>query len=213
MVNRLLLIDNYDSFTFNLAQLFSRYPVVIEVRRNDSISLEELPALAPDCVCLSPGPGRPADAGACIDIAKALLPNIPLLGVCLGMQAINEAFGGRTVHAPVPVHGKTSRISHIGGALFTGIPSPFTAMRYHSLCVADVPAAFEVSAMSDDNVIMAISHLSRPVFGVQFHPESFRTDCGTVLVENFLRLVTESRDDSGWDETSGLQSSGSGQAE
>ena len=186
---RLLLIDNYDSFTFNLAQLFARFPVKVEVRRNDAISPAEALALAPDALCISPGPGRPGDAGACIDVVRALASAVPVLGVCLGMQVLNEAFGGRTVHAPRPMHGKTSHVIHSGSGVFADIPSPFTAMRYHSLQIDAVPPVFDICAVAGDGVIMDIRHTSWRAYGVQFHPESFRTEFGAELIGNFLAAI------------------------
>ena len=185
---RLLVIDNYDSFTFNLVQMFLQYPLDILVYRSDKIGLDEIPDLAPDYLLVSPGPRDPAHAGISIPIIEAWHRRIPTLGVCLGMQCINEVFEGRTVRAPLPRHGKVSAVRHEGRALFRGLPSPFAAARYHSLMVAVGSPVLEVTARSEDGVIMGLSHPEFPLHGVQFHPESFMTEAGFDLVENFLRL-------------------------
>jgi anthranilate synthase component 2 len=184
---RLLLLDNYDSFTFNLAHLFGRFGLEVVVRRNDRISLDGIRELAPDCVCISPGPRTPTHAGICAEVVRTLAPRLPILGVCLGMQVINEVYGGRTVRAPAPVHGKRSRIVHGGGGLFASLPSPFLAARYHSLQVADVPAELLPLAHGEDGVVMGLRHWRYPVHGVQFHPESFLGEHGDRLAENFLQ--------------------------
>jgi anthranilate synthase component II len=184
---RILFIDNYDSFTHNLVQMFMRYDLVIDVFRCDKITLQQIDQKKPDYIVISPGPKDPAHAGISIDLVRRFSGEVPILGVCLGMQCINEAFGGRTVRAPVPVHGKTSRIFHGGQGIFNQIPSPFTATRYHSLMIIPDSTGLAITAESDDGVIMGISHPRHPVFGVQFHPESFMTDHGFVLIENFLK--------------------------
>ena len=186
-----LLIDNYDSFTYNLMHFLGELGARIEVRRNDALGVAEALALAPEAVVLSPGPCDPDKAGICLAlIAAAAERRIPLLGVCLGHQAIGQAFGGRVVRAAAPMHGKLSRIRHSGAGLFQGVPSPFVATRYHSLIVerATLPATLAVSAETDDGVIMALEHRSLPIWGVQFHPESILTQDGKRLLENFLKL-------------------------
>jgi anthranilate synthase component 2 len=191
-VHRLLVIDNYDSFTFNLVQMFRRYALDIRVFRSDRISLEQVDALSPDYVLISPGPKDPAHAGISISLIREFHTRLPIFGVCLGMQCMNEAFGGETVRAPVPMHGKTSTVEHTGRGLFRGVAADFRAARYHSLMVQLPEAAgaspLEVTAWSDDGVVMGLSHPTCPLHGVQFHPESFLTDHGPVLVENFLAL-------------------------
>jgi para-aminobenzoate synthetase component II len=190
-VPTLLVIDNYDSFTYNLVQMFMRYDLCIEAYRSDCISLERVGAARPDYLLISPGPKDPAHAGISKALIDAFYRTIPILGVCLGMQCINEVFGGRTVRAKMPMHGKTSRIYHRQEALFKQIPSPFRAARYHSLAVSPSPAAIAkdlvVTASAADGTIMGISHRRFPLHGVQFHPESFLTQHGFRLVENFLR--------------------------
>jgi len=188
MPARLLVIDNYDSFTYNLVQMFLQYPLDIRVYRSDRLALEQIPALAPDYLLVSPGPRDPAHAGISIPLIRQWHRRLPILGVCLGMQCINEVFGGRTVRAPLPRHGKVSPVHHKGRALFAGLPSPFPAARYHSLMVDVRSPVLEVTARSDDGVIMGLSHPAFPLHGVQFHPESFMTEAGFDLVENFLRL-------------------------
>ncbi len=185
---KLLVIDNYDSFTYNLVQMFMRYDLEIEVHRSDRISVTQVLDSAPDYILISPGPKDPAHAGISVQLVKSVYPRIPVLGICLGMQCINEAFGGRTVHAPIPVHGKTSLINHEGKGVFKNIPSSFAAARYHSLVSEIVSKELIVTSRSDDGVIMGLSHSEYPVHGVQFHPESFLTKYGFDLVENFLKL-------------------------
>jgi len=188
MKSRLLVIDNYDSFTYNLVQMFLQYDLDILVFRSDKLALEQIPALKPDYLLVSPGPKDPAHAGISIPIIREWHRRLPILGVCLGMQCINEVFQGRTVRAPVPRHGKVSPVHHEGQALFKGLPCPFTAARYHSLMVEVRSPDLAVTAHSDDGVIMGLSHPEFPLHGVQFHPESFMTETGFELVENFLRL-------------------------
>jgi len=188
-----LLIDNYDSFTYNLMHFLGELGARIEVRRNDALGVAEALALAPEAVVLSPGPCDPDKAGICLAlIAAAAERRIPLLGVCLGHQAIGQAFGGRVVRAAAPMHGKLSRIRHSGAGLFQGVPSPFVATRYHSLIVerATLPATLAVSAETDDGVIMALEHRSLPIWGVQFHPESIASEHGHALLANFIELAT-----------------------
>lgn len=184
----LLVIDNYDSFTFNLVQMFRMYDLSVKVFRSDKLSLRQAEILDPDYILVSPGPKDPAHAGISIPIIKTFLGKKPALGVCLGMQCINEAFGGVTHRAPLPVHGKKSAVTHDGCGLFKGIPSPFNVARYHSLMI--VPSEnqdeFHLNAMCDGDVIMGLAHKTYPLFGVQFHPESFLTEYGFKIIENFL---------------------------
>ena len=188
MSHSVLLIDNYDSFTYNLYQYLCELGAQVTVRRNDAISVEEARALRPDFIVVSPGPGVPRDAGISVDLIRALCPTTPILGVCLGHQAIAEAFGGVVTRAPELMHGKASNIRHDGRDIFEGIASPFSAIRYHSLCAAPeaVPPCLEVTAWSDSGVIMAVRHRQYPVYGVQFHPESILTEHGHDLLRNFL---------------------------
>jgi anthranilate synthase/aminodeoxychorismate synthase-like glutamine amidotransferase len=187
---RVLLIDNYDSFTYNLYQYLCELGAEVTVRRNDALTVAESVALAPDFVVISPGPGVPRDAGISIEVIRALGPTTPTLGVCLGHQAIAEAFGGVVIRAPELMHGKASAIHHDGSGVFAGLPSPFSAIRYHSLCASPeaVPETLEVTARTDSGVIMAIRHREYPVHGVQFHPESILTEHGKALLANFLQL-------------------------
>jgi anthranilate synthase/aminodeoxychorismate synthase-like glutamine amidotransferase len=185
----LLLIDNYDSFTYNLAQYFGELGAAPLVRRNDEISLDEVEALAPERIVISPGPGRPETAGISIDVIRRFGPRIPVLGVCLGHQSIGIAFGGTVVRAVSLMHGKVSSVEHDGRGVFRGISHPFVAGRYHSLVVAEpLPDVLEAAARSEDGTIMGIRHRSFPVHGVQFHPESVLTDEGRHLLRNFLEL-------------------------
>jgi anthranilate synthase/aminodeoxychorismate synthase-like glutamine amidotransferase len=187
---RVLLIDNYDSFTYNLYQYLCELGADVTVVRNDAISVDEARAMRPDLVVISPGPGVPRNAGISIELVRAMGPTTPVLGVCLGHQAITEAFGGVVSRAPELMHGKASPIEHDGRGVFEGLPSPFSAIRYHSLCTAPeaVPASLEVTARSDSGVIMAVRHREYPVHGVQFHPESILTEHGKDLLRNFLAL-------------------------
>jgi len=184
-----LVVDNYDSFTYNLVQYLAELGAAPVVRRNDRITVAEAEAMAPAAIVLSPGPGRPEDAGVCCDLISALGPRIPLLGVCLGHQAIGLVYGGRVVLAPQLMHGKTSEVRHRDGALYEGVPNPFIATRYHSLCVEreGLPRELEVTAESPDGVIMGLRHRQHPVEGVQFHPESILTTDGKRILANFLR--------------------------
>ena len=185
---RLLVIDNYDSFTWNLVQLFSSAGAEVVVRRNDRVTLADIAALAPARICISPGPRDPAHAGVSRAAIRRFARSVPTLGVCLGMQAMNEVFGGRTVRAPVPVHGKRCAITHEASGLFAGVPSPFMAARYHSLCVEVRSAELVVSARSDDGVVMGLRHVAWPLVGVQFHPESFLSEHGAAIASNFLAM-------------------------
>jgi len=183
---RLVMIDNYDSFTYNLVQLFYEFDLEVLVFRHDAVSLAAIEDLSPDWLCISPGPKGPAQAG----ISKAVIAHfhrkIPLLGVCLGHQALNEVFGGATTRAPVPVHGKRHQVFHNGRGLFQGLPSPFGAARYHSLMAVPTSPDLEVTAWTADGVVMGLTHRRFPLHGVQFHPESFLTSHGLQLVANFL---------------------------
>jgi len=185
---RLVMIDNYDSFTYNLVQLFYEFDLEVLVFRHDAVTLSQIAALQPHWLCISPGPKAPAQAGISKAVISHFYKEIPILGVCLGLQAINEVFGGTTVKAPVPVHGKRHQVFHHGRGLFTGLPSPFGAARYHSLAAAPNSEELELTAWTEDGVIMGLSHCRYPLHGVQFHPESFLTDHGQALAENFLRL-------------------------
>jgi anthranilate synthase component 2 len=187
MSAKLLVIDNYDSFTFNLVQMFQTYDLDIRVVRADEISVGEVARERPDYVLVSPGPKSPGAAGISVELIRRYHGEFPILGVCLGMQCINEAFGGSTVHAPVPMHGKTSAVHHDGSGLFAGVPEPVTVARYHSLATTGLSAALKVNARSADGVPMGIQHVRDPLFGVQFHPESFLTEHGFTMIENFLR--------------------------
>lgn len=185
---RLVVIDNYDSFTYNLVQMFRQYPMDIRVHRCDSLTIQTAEAMNPDYILISPGPKDPDHTGISIPLIRSFCNRVPILGVCLGMQCINAAFGGRTVRAPVPTHGKAGRIHHDGRFLFHQVPSPFSAARYHSLMIQPAGDELTVTAKSEDGVIMGISHRHFPLHGVQFHPESFLTEYGFDLVENFLKL-------------------------
>jgi anthranilate synthase/aminodeoxychorismate synthase-like glutamine amidotransferase len=186
----ILLIDSYDSFTYNLADLLRRLGADVSVVRNDRLDADEAERLAPSHLVISPGPGRPEDAGAMPAILARLGRSIPVLGVCLGHQAIVEAFGGELGGARRLVHGKASTIRHDGRGLFEGLPNPLEGGRYHSLVAAAIPASLEVCATSDDDEVMAVRHLELPVHGIQFHPESILTPNGTDLVANFLKKGT-----------------------
>ncbi len=185
----ILVIDNYDSFTYNLVQYLQELGAEVEVYRNDRITTEGIAARRPDALVLSPGPRTPDDAGITLDAVRVFSGRLPILGVCLGHQAIGQAFGGRIAPAPSLMHGKTSGIRHDGRTIFAGLENPFEATRYHSLVVdpASVPADLEVSARTEDGVIMGLRHRSHPTEGVQFHPESVLTRDGKLLLGNFLR--------------------------
>ena len=188
----LVVIDNFDSFTYNLVQYLGELGARPAVFRNDAITLGEIEALAPSHILISPGPGRPEDAGVSSRVIETFGARVPVLGVCLGHQAIGQAFGGRVIRAPRPVHGKTSLVEHDGRGLFAGLRGAFAAGRYHSLAVADDgwPADLEVAARSvDDHLVMALRHRSRPIHGVQFHPESVLTGEGRHLLRNFLGMT------------------------
>ena len=180
------MIDNYDSFTYNLVQYLGELGVEPVVARNDKLTPAQGAALQPDRLVISPGPGVPQDAGYSVDFIRTLGTEIPTLGVCLGHQAIVVAFGGTIGRAPEPRHGKTSEMSHDGRGLLTGLPNPFVATRYHSLAATEVPAVLEVTAHSEDGVIQGVRHIDLPIEGVQFHPESIMTDAGKDLLANFV---------------------------
>ncbi|MDR2239863.1 MAG: aminodeoxychorismate/anthranilate synthase component II [Zoogloeaceae bacterium] len=184
----LLLIDNYDSFTYNLVQYFGELGAEARVFRNDEITVEGIAALKPDRLVVSPGPCSPAEAGVSVAAIRAFAGKLPLLGVCLGHQSIGAAFGGKVVHARQPMHGKASPVHHNGAGVFRGLPNPFTATRYHSLAIerASLPACLEVTAWTEDGEIMGVRHREFDVEGVQFHPESIRTEHGHLLLKNFL---------------------------
>jgi anthranilate synthase component II len=187
----LLLLDNYDSFTYNLYHYLGELGAEVVVRRNDALSTEEAIALRPDAIVISPGPCDPDRAGISLDLVRAAAEVCPVLGVCLGHQAIAQAFGGRVVRAPLPMHGKLSSIEHDGEGLFEGLPTPFRATRYHSLVAEpeSLPVCLRVTARTADGVIMALMHKQRPIYGVQFHPESIATEHGHRLLRNFLASV------------------------
>ena len=186
----ILVIDNYDSFTYNLVQYIGELGAEPCVYRNDAITIEQIRDLKPERIVISPGPGVPKDAGITLDVIREFTGKIPILGVCLGSQAIGEAFGGRVVRAPYLMHGKTSEICHDSATIFRGLPYRFKATRYHSLMVEkeDLPDALEVSATTTDGLIMGLRHKKYPVEGVQFHPESVMTEHGKKLLQNFLAL-------------------------
>ena len=186
---RILVVDNYDSFVFNLVQYLAQLGADVVVRRNDEVTVAEVEALGVDGILLSPGPGRPEDAGVCVELVRAFAGRTPVLGVCLGHQAIAVAYGGEVVRAPELLHGKTSLVRHHGEGVLRGLPDPFTATRYHSLAVqTTVPDALVVTATTDSGVIMAMRHVADPVEGVQFHPESVLTEGGHLLLANWLAV-------------------------
>ena len=191
----ILLIDNYDSFTYNLVQFIAGAGCECTVVRNDRTTVGEVARMKPAGIILSPGPGRPEDAGICVDLIRRLGSEIPILGVCLGHQAIGVAFGGSVVHAPRIMHGKVSPVFHDGDPLYAGIPSPFDATRYHSLVIAadSIPRELAVTARTGDGTIMGVRHRRFPVTGVQFHPESILTGCGPALLNNWLMSAKERR--------------------
>jgi anthranilate synthase component II len=184
----LLLLDNYDSFTYNLYQYLGELGVTTRVVRNDVMTADEALALGPKAIVISPGPGNPDQAGITLELIRKAAGRVPLLGVCLGHQALGQAFGGQVVRAPKLMHGKTSEIHHDGQTIFRGLPNPFTATRYHSLIVAreSVPATLEISAWTEDGLVMGLRHRSLPMEGVQFHPESILTTAGKDLLRNFV---------------------------
>jgi anthranilate synthase component 2 len=186
-----VLIDNYDSFTFNLVHYLGGLGADVAVYRNDKVSIDQVMAHSPDAIVLSPGPCTPDDAGICLDLIARAADEVPMLGVCLGHQAIGQAFGGAVVRAPAPVHGKLSEVRHQGAGVFHGINGPFKATRYHSLVVerASIPPDLVVTAETDDRIVMGLAHRSLPVHGVQFHPESIASEHGHLILKNFLDLA------------------------
>lgn len=186
-----LLIDNYDSFTYNLFHFLGELGAELVVRRNDALTADEALGMRPQGIILSPGPCDPDQAGICLDLIGKAAGRVPLLGVCLGHQAIGQSFGGKVVRAPLPMHGKISQVHHRGAGLFAGLPNPFRATRYHSLIVdrASLPDCLEITAETEDGIIMGLAHRERPVHGVQFHPESIASEHGHALLANFLRLA------------------------
>ncbi|MDP4589574.1 MAG: aminodeoxychorismate/anthranilate synthase component II [Burkholderiaceae bacterium] len=186
----LLMIDNYDSFTYNLVQYFGELGANVQVHRNDQITLEQIDQLAPDLICISPGPCSPTEAGVSIDVIKRYAGKVPILGVCLGHQAIGAAFGGRIVRAKEIMHGKTSPVTHQQSDVFAGLPSPFTVIRYHSLAIerASLPDSLIITAETPDGEIMGVRHRELPLYGVQFHPESVLSEQGHALLNNFLTM-------------------------
>ena len=190
---RLLVIDNYDSFTYNLVHYLGELGAEIDVRRNDKIGVDEVMAMRPEAIVISPGPCTPNEAGICLDLIATAGPQIPILGVCLGHQSIGQVYGGRVVRAPSLMHGKVSTIRHGGKSVFRGINGDFLATRYHSLTIApdSLPETLEVTASADDDVIMGVMHRAHPVHGVQFHPESIASENGHQVLRNFLDLAAE----------------------
>jgi para-aminobenzoate synthetase component 2 len=189
---RVLVVDNYDSFVFNLVQYLAQLGAEVAVRRNDEVTASSPAELGVDGVLLSPGPGRPEDAGACVDLVRENAERLPLLGVCLGHQAIAVAFGGHVVRAPELLHGKVSSVHHEGVGVLRGLPDPFTATRYHSLAVANLPPELEVTARTESGVVMGLRHRDFPVEGVQFHPESVLTEGGHQMLANWLTACGDS---------------------
>lgn len=194
---RILLVDNYDSFTWNLVHLIGALGPEIDVRRNDAITADEVLALDPDAIVLSPGPCTPNEAGISLELIEKAAPSVPMFGVCLGLQAMGQAFGGEVVRAPLPMHGKISRVHHKGEGLFRGINGAFEATRYHSLIVAreSCPADLAVTAESEDGLVMGMAHRRLPLHGVQFHPESILSEHGATMMRNFLDIAAR------WNET------------
>lgn len=194
----ILVVDNYDSFTYNLVHYLAELGAQTHVVRNDDLTVEEAWTLQPEAVLLSPGPCAPDQAGICLSLIETAAENMPILGVCLGHQSIGQAFGGEVVRAKTLMHGKTSPILHEGRGVFGGLPSPFTATRYHSLAVRreTLPDALEVTAWTEDGEIMGLSHRTRPIHGVQFHPESIATEHGHAMIANFLDLAGVKRQSS-----------------
>ena len=191
--NMIVLIDNYDSFTFNLVHYLGGLGAEVVVHRNDKITADAVIAMAPEAIVLSPGPCTPNEAGICLDLIGKTAGKVPLLGVCLGHQAIGQYFGGRVVRAPLPVHGKLSEIRHTTTGVFRGINGPFKATRYHSLVVdrASLPRELVANAETDDGLVMGLMHASQPIHGVQFHPESIASEHGHLMLKNFLDLAAE----------------------
>jgi anthranilate synthase component 2 len=189
----IVLVDNYDSFTFNLVHYLGDLGAKVAVHRNDRIAVADVLASGPQAIVLSPGPCTPNEAGICLDLIEQAAPQVPMLGVCLGHQAIGQAFGGKVVRAPAPVHGKLSEVRHEGAGVFRGINGAFKATRYHSLVVerGSMPAALDVTAETDDGLVMGLAHRTLPVHGVQFHPESIASEHGHLILKNFLDLAAQ----------------------
>lgn len=189
----ILIIDNYDSFTYNLVQLVGRHTGDFRVLRNDALTVNEIGMLKPDGILISPGPGRPEHAGVCVELIRFMGPSTPILGVCLGHQAIGAAYGGTICRAPQLMHGKTSQIRHSGGGIYTGLGNPFTATRYHSLIISrdKFPPVLDVTSTTDGQVIMGVRHREYPVEGIQFHPESVLTASGPQMIANWLEKVPQ----------------------
>jgi anthranilate synthase component 2 len=189
----IVLVDNYDSFTFNLVHYLGELGAEVAVHRNDKIAVADVLATKPEAIVLSPGPCTPNEAGICLDLIEQASPSIPMLGVCLGHQAIGQAFGGKVARAPAPVHGKLSEIHHHGQGVFRGINGPFNATRYHSLVVErdSLPSALSVTAETDDRLVMGLAHTALPIHGVQFHPESIASEHGHLMLKNFLELAAQ----------------------
>ncbi|GEC60776.1 anthranilate synthase component II [Gluconobacter oxydans] len=187
----ILLIDNYDSFTFNIVHHLGALGVECDVRRNDALNVDEALALNPSAIVISPGPGAPAEAGICCDLIRAAAGKVPVFGVCLGHQAIGQVFGAEVVRAPVPMHGKISAVHHDGTGVFAGLPEPVDVVRYHSLTLApdSIPETLVVNARTEDGIIMGVRHRDYPVHGVQFHPESIASVAGRELLANFLKIA------------------------
>ncbi|HEY0032850.1 MAG TPA: aminodeoxychorismate/anthranilate synthase component II [Devosia sp.] len=192
-MTKTLVIDNYDSFTYNLVHLLGELGADIVVRRNDKIGLDEIAEMSPEAIVLSPGPCTPTEAGVCLDVIGRFQAHTPILGVCLGHQAIGQAMGGDVIRAPHLVHGKTSKINHTGKGVFRGLNAGFEATRYHSLIVRQetLPSNLEVTATTDDGLIMGMQHKTLPVHGVQFHPESIASENGHALLQNFLNIARD----------------------
>jgi anthranilate synthase component II len=205
----LVLIDNYDSFAFNLVHYLGELGATVDVHRNDKVTSAAVIAADPDAIVLSPGPCTPKEAGICLDLIAQAAPRIPILGVCLGHQAIGDAFGGQVVRAPEPVHGKVSEIRHRGAGIFRGINAPFAATRYHSLMVerASLPRELTVTAETEDGLIMGLAHSRLPVHGVQFHPESIASEHGHLMLKNFLDIAAA------WNAATDRRSTPAGQGE
>lgn len=184
----IVMIDNYDSFTYNIVQCFGQFGAELQVLRNDQFTLDELENINPQGIVISPGPGNPDDAGLSLEVIERFVQRVPILGVCLGHQCIGQFFGGKIVRAPMPIHGKTSMIHHDGQGVFKDLPNPFNATRYHSLVVDEFtfPEALEVTSKTSDGIIMGIRHRRLPIEGVQFHPESVLTPEGPIILKNFL---------------------------
>lgn len=194
---KVLVIDNYDSFTYNLVHYLGELGAELEVFRNDKITLDQIQAMAPDAILLSPGPKTPTEAGVCLSVIEKFGDTTPILGVCLGHQAIGQAMGGDVVRAPSLMHGKTSKIAHKGKGIFRGLNSGFEATRYHSLTIEPdtLPDTLEVTASTDDGLIMGVQHKSKPLHGVQFHPESIASENGHALLQNFLNIARDFKRD------------------